>query len=516
MTAVEKAKDGRRTRSALFSKLPSKRDYPDYYELITTPIDLQTIKMRVKSGTTYRTWVAFRADMGLMFGNAKLYNSEDSEIYVDAEELEKIFLVFGPAVEAGAADANPNAGPKDVRNETKRETVKRLRKDLDRTFEEQREQIGFVRRDSLGRDRSGRTYWIVGEKSPQLYVAPPPRDWPVVEGAAAVENTCLTVTTVEELEGLIGSLLSGSKRESQLLEALREKRKVLVAAMSSPEAGEAMVEVDPVLSKAAQRNFQLAANATIDQTRWGAKDIIETTSRATDRLKQAGKKQFAAYDAKTVEYEMHIGVRGPAEVAPPGEVKLETPAELKPAADEEAEVKADKPEGEAEVKSEDTPEAEVKSESSLEAPAADIDTAPAPPSDESGAPLERVDQPPAPVKDESAMDVEESKPDDESSSIVPSTASDNAGGEMPDITEDGAGSVGVPLVDQEAIDHYNKLTPATGRLLRLKQEMIEMEHAICPDAMELEATQRSPGSVHSVCRAPVTSVSSLAMVSATS
>ncbi|KNZ78207.1 Chromatin structure-remodeling complex subunit snf21, partial [Termitomyces sp. J132] len=79
-----------RKRCDLFRELPDKRDYPDYYHLITRPIALSHLRKRANS-TYYKTVQAFKDDWKLMFDNARTYNQEGSWVYVDAEEMEKVF-----------------------------------------------------------------------------------------------------------------------------------------------------------------------------------------------------------------------------------------------------------------------------------------------------------------------------------------------------------------------------------------------------------------------------------------
>jgi len=79
-----------RKRCELFRELPDKRDYPDYYQLITQPIAMSQLKKRSNSGY-YKTVQAFRDDWILMFNNARTYNQEGSWVYIDAEEMEKVF-----------------------------------------------------------------------------------------------------------------------------------------------------------------------------------------------------------------------------------------------------------------------------------------------------------------------------------------------------------------------------------------------------------------------------------------
>jgi len=81
--------DGRK-RCELFREPPSKKLYPDYYQIVPQPIALSTIRKRMNSGT-YKDVAAFRDDVRLMWSNAKLYNQEGSFVYTDAVELEKVF-----------------------------------------------------------------------------------------------------------------------------------------------------------------------------------------------------------------------------------------------------------------------------------------------------------------------------------------------------------------------------------------------------------------------------------------
>lgn len=64
----------------LYKKLPPRRGYKDYYELIEQPIDLQIIASRARNGG-YRTLKEFEADVLLLFDNARLYNMEGSPVY---------------------------------------------------------------------------------------------------------------------------------------------------------------------------------------------------------------------------------------------------------------------------------------------------------------------------------------------------------------------------------------------------------------------------------------------------
>ncbi|KAG6820238.1 hypothetical protein H0H93_003601 [Arthromyces matolae] len=102
-----------RKRCDLFRELPDKRlkDYPDYYHLITKPIALSHLRKRA-NGNSYKTVQAFKDDWKLMFNNARTYNQEGSWVYVDAEEMEKVFNATFDQVMTGSGfpGAPPAAG----------------------------------------------------------------------------------------------------------------------------------------------------------------------------------------------------------------------------------------------------------------------------------------------------------------------------------------------------------------------------------------------------------------------
>jgi len=89
-----------RKRCELFREVPDKRDYPDYYRIISQPIALSTLRKRGNSNY-YKNVNAFRDDWRLMFSNARTYNQEGSWVYVDAEEMEKVFNAAWDRVIAG-------------------------------------------------------------------------------------------------------------------------------------------------------------------------------------------------------------------------------------------------------------------------------------------------------------------------------------------------------------------------------------------------------------------------------
>jgi len=59
---------------------------PDYRDIVKRPMDLKTIKARIKDGVI-STSLEFQRDVFLMFANSMMYNKPDSDIYAMAEEM---------------------------------------------------------------------------------------------------------------------------------------------------------------------------------------------------------------------------------------------------------------------------------------------------------------------------------------------------------------------------------------------------------------------------------------------
>ncbi|XP_035008805.1 protein polybromo-1-like isoform X1 [Hippoglossus stenolepis] len=91
LAAVTEAREASTARRLcdLFMFKPSKKDYPDYYKVILEPMDLRTIEHNIRSDK-YMTEDSMLEDMKLMFRNARHYNEEGSQVYNDADILEKI------------------------------------------------------------------------------------------------------------------------------------------------------------------------------------------------------------------------------------------------------------------------------------------------------------------------------------------------------------------------------------------------------------------------------------------
>lgn len=94
--------------------LTALQDYPDYYQLISQPIALSHLRKRANSNY-YKNVQAYKDDWMLMFNNARTYNQEGSWVYVDAEEMEKVFMATFNRVMTGSglpgAPAAPTSAP---------------------------------------------------------------------------------------------------------------------------------------------------------------------------------------------------------------------------------------------------------------------------------------------------------------------------------------------------------------------------------------------------------------------
>lgn len=76
-----------------FQLLPSKKLYPDYYDVIETPVDLKLIANKIQNGN-YSNLNEMDKDLMQMTRNACLFNEPGSQIYKDAKNLKKVGLIF--------------------------------------------------------------------------------------------------------------------------------------------------------------------------------------------------------------------------------------------------------------------------------------------------------------------------------------------------------------------------------------------------------------------------------------
>lgn len=93
-----KDSDGR-VLSDPFLLLPSKRELPDYYEIIKKPMDLKKIKQRIAEHR-YRSVDNLECDFMLLCKNAQTYNVEGSLIYEDSIVLQSVFTSARERIES--------------------------------------------------------------------------------------------------------------------------------------------------------------------------------------------------------------------------------------------------------------------------------------------------------------------------------------------------------------------------------------------------------------------------------
>lgn len=79
-----------RILSGPFEKLPSRRELPDYYEVIKKPVDIVKIKNRIREHR-YRSIDELEEDFMLLCKNAQTYNIEGSTIFEDSIVLQSVF-----------------------------------------------------------------------------------------------------------------------------------------------------------------------------------------------------------------------------------------------------------------------------------------------------------------------------------------------------------------------------------------------------------------------------------------
>ncbi|XP_056175495.1 transcription factor GTE12-like isoform X2 [Syzygium oleosum] len=78
---------------------PVKLNIPDYFSIISEPMDLGTIKSKLEKNM-YRGTEEFAADIRLTFSNAMCYNPPGNQVHIMADMLNKIFETGWKALEA--------------------------------------------------------------------------------------------------------------------------------------------------------------------------------------------------------------------------------------------------------------------------------------------------------------------------------------------------------------------------------------------------------------------------------
>lgn len=99
-TVMSATDDNNRPLNLMFQLLPSKKQYPDYYDIIEHPIDLKFIATKIQTNA-YISLNEMEKDLLQMTKNACTFNEPGSQIYKDAKTLKKIFLAKKIEIESG-------------------------------------------------------------------------------------------------------------------------------------------------------------------------------------------------------------------------------------------------------------------------------------------------------------------------------------------------------------------------------------------------------------------------------
>ncbi|CAH8477525.1 unnamed protein product [Dicrocoelium dendriticum] len=100
-----------------FREPVNKEEVPDYYEIITNPIDLSMLRQRLTDGhydspNSMEGLRLLARDLGTMFYNAELYNAADSDVWISGSHLEQFVknqfaqLNLGVVYERAALDGS--------------------------------------------------------------------------------------------------------------------------------------------------------------------------------------------------------------------------------------------------------------------------------------------------------------------------------------------------------------------------------------------------------------------------
>ncbi|XP_028520527.1 protein polybromo-1 isoform X2 [Apis cerana] len=105
MTATDPA-DNNRPLHTMFQLKPSKKLYPEYYDVIETPVDLKTVARKIQEGV-YNSITDMEKDLMLMCRNACQFNEPGSQIYKDAKLLKKIITAAARKQDIGLSSTVP-------------------------------------------------------------------------------------------------------------------------------------------------------------------------------------------------------------------------------------------------------------------------------------------------------------------------------------------------------------------------------------------------------------------------
>ncbi|KAJ8969543.1 hypothetical protein NQ314_001695 [Rhamnusium bicolor] len=117
--------DGR-LLSEPFMKLPARKDYPDYYEIIKKPIDINKILNRIEDGK-YTDFVDLERDFMLLCQNAQIYNEEASLIHEDSIVLQSVFSNAKQRIEVDGGESEGGEEEREEGNKSDTDSTVKMR-----------------------------------------------------------------------------------------------------------------------------------------------------------------------------------------------------------------------------------------------------------------------------------------------------------------------------------------------------------------------------------------------------
>ncbi|UMM10116.1 hypothetical protein L5515_000033 [Caenorhabditis briggsae] len=100
MKDVRSDDDSSRPLAVNFMRLPTKEEFPGYYDVIKKPMDFMRIKAKLEN-RQYVTLLDVVSDFMLMLSNACKFNETDSVIYKEAVSLQKYLLEMKRSLDSG-------------------------------------------------------------------------------------------------------------------------------------------------------------------------------------------------------------------------------------------------------------------------------------------------------------------------------------------------------------------------------------------------------------------------------
>merc|ERR1712066_80232 len=118
--------DGR-ILSEPFNKLPSRKELPDYYEVIRKPVDIAKIKKRIDEDY-YDDMDALEKDFFVLCKNTQHYNEDGSLIFEDSIVLQSVFTNARERIEQEPDEPEVEDDEEDVGKSAKKKKDKSLKK----------------------------------------------------------------------------------------------------------------------------------------------------------------------------------------------------------------------------------------------------------------------------------------------------------------------------------------------------------------------------------------------------